>query len=80
MARQTAATKEGKHGVNETGEIIDLDSGVRNRTAYVDPVPGIRDKIPTKFGWGNISEEHNPLLCFSIGTPIDDEIRLKSEV
>ena len=81
MARQTITEKdEGKRVINADGKKIGLVSGVRDGTAYVDPDPGITDKIKAKLGWEDIDEDHYPLKRSQIDTITDDEIRLKEKL
>lgn len=81
MAQRTITEKEeGKRVVNADGETIGVVSGVRNGTAYVDPDPGIGDRIMSMLGWENIDEDDHPLDRDSIDVITDDEIRLMREL
>jgi hypothetical protein len=78
MAQRTITDDdEGKRVVNADGDTIGIVSTVRNETAYVDPDPGITDKIMARFGWDDVDEDHYPLERSTIDTITDDEIRLK---
>lgn len=79
MAQRMITEKdEGKRVVNASGDTIGVVSGVRDGKAYVDPDPGIGDKILSKLGWENIDDDDYPLDGAKIDTITDDEIRLKS--
>nr|WP_049967544.1 hypothetical protein [Haloferax prahovense] len=71
---------EGKRVVNSHGETIGMVSEVKNGTAYVDPDPGITDKIRSKLGWGDADKDNYVLKASRINTVTDDEIRLKSNL
>lgn len=78
MAQRTITEKdEGKRVVNADGDKIGIVSGVRSGRAYVDPDPGIGDKIRSMLGWENIDEDDHPLDNSKIDSITDDEIRLK---
>lgn len=67
---------EGKTVVNQQGESIGLVSGVRGGKAYVDPDPGLADKIKSKLGWEDVDEDDYHLDDDQIDTITDDEVRL----
>lgn len=68
---------EGKRVVNADGEKIGIISGVQNGDAYVDPDPGITDKIMSKLGWEHVDEDDYRLDRSRVERIDDDEIRLK---
>ena len=71
---------EGKKVVNAHGDVIGIVSGVRGGTAYVDPDPGVTDKIMSKLGWSSTDDEDYPLNQSKIDSVTDDEIRLKRDL
>ena len=71
---------EGKKIVNAHGDVIGVVSGVRGGTAYVDPDPGVTDKIMSKLGWSSTDDEDYPLNQSKIDAVTDDEIRLKRDL
>lgn len=71
---------EGKRVVNSTGDTVGMVSDVRSGTAYVDPDPGIGDKVRSKLGWEDADAEDYPLHSSSIDTITDDEVRLKRDL
>jgi len=68
---------EGKRVVNQNSDTVGMISGVRNDTIYVDPDPGLTDKIKSTLGWDDIEEGDYPLKQSHIDTITDDEVRLK---
>lgn len=81
MALQTVTEdEEGKRVVNANGDTIGIVSGVRDGVAYVDPDPGIGDKILSKLGWDNVEEGDYPLDASKIEEVTDEAIHLKRNV
>lgn len=80
MARKFTKKDKGKRVVNADGDRIGIVSGVRSGTAYVDPDPGIGDRILSKLGWDDIDEDDYPLENSRIATITNDEIRLKRDL
>lgn len=79
MAQETITENDkGKRVVDANGETIGIISGVRGGRAYVDPDPGIGDKILSKLGWDDINEGDYPLDRSKIATITDDEIHLNA--
>ncbi|WP_436928001.1 PRC-barrel domain containing protein [Halosimplex amylolyticum] len=78
MADRTTVSDDdqGKPIVDEHGEKIGVVSEVRGGTAYVDPDPGITDKVSSKMGWSSADEDDYPLPTSEIAVVTDDEIRL----
>ena len=78
MARHTVTDDdEGKHVVNQSGDTVGMVSGVRNDALYVDPDPGLTDKVKSALGWDDIESDDYPLKQSRIDTITDDEVRLK---
>ena len=71
---------EGKKVMNAHGDVIGIVSGVKGGTAYVDPDPGVTDKIMSKLGWSSTDDEDYPLNQSKIDAVTDDEIRLKRDL
>ena len=71
---------EGKKVVNAHGDVIGIVSGVRRGTAYVDPDPGVTDRIMSKLKWSSADDEDYPLDQSKIDVVTDDEIRLKRDL
>lgn len=68
---------EGKPVIDAGGEAIGMVEEVREGTAYVDPDPGIVDRIRMKLGWGEADEEDYPIGEENIEEVTDDEVRLR---
>lgn len=71
---------EGKSVVNADGETVGMVTEVSGGTAHVDPDPGIADKIKSKLGWGDTTEDTYPLQEANVDAVTDDEIRLKRDL
>lgn len=69
---------EGKHLVNAAGEKIGLITAVRDNTAFVDPDPGMTDKIKAKLGWDEVGKADYPLKASDIER-INDGVHLRSD-
>ena len=80
MATQITEKEKGKRVVNSDGDTIGIVSGVRSNTAYVDPEPGLTDKLRARLGWEQIKEDDYPLDETKVATITDDEIRLRSDL
>lgn len=68
---------EGKRVLNADGETIGMISGFRGGKAYVDPDPGITDKIMSRLGWEDVDEDHYALDSDMVAQISDDEVHLK---
>lgn len=69
---------EGKSVVrNDT--TVGIVATVEHGTAYVEPDPGLTDKLKAQLGWGDTDEETFPLQEQEITNVTDDEIRLQAE-
>jgi hypothetical protein len=78
MARTRLTEKdEGKRVLNADGETIGMISGFRGGKAYVDPDPGITDKIMSRLGWENVDEDDYTLDSDMVAQISDDEVHLK---
>ena len=71
---------EGKRVVNANGDEIGMVSEVRGGTAYVDPDPGMTDRIKSKLGWGEGDADDYPLDREKIEEVTGDEIRLRRDL
>jgi hypothetical protein len=71
---------EGKRVVNEDGEEIGVVTAVRDGTAYVDPDPGLTEKLTSKLGWADVDEDDYPLPEGSIERITDDEVHIRREI
>ena len=69
----------GKPVVVSTGDKIGMVTGVEGDTAYVDPHPGMTERIMAKLGWGDRGAEDLPLEADRIAAITDDELRLHGD-
>ncbi|WP_225741302.1 hypothetical protein [Halorussus halophilus] len=70
----------GKRVVNASGEKVGVVTKVDEASSmvYVDPNPGIADRIKTRLGWKSRDEEAYSVSAERIEAIEDDEVRLKS--
>jgi hypothetical protein len=68
---------EGKNVVNQDGEMIGMISAFRGGKAYVDPDPGLTDRIKTTLGWEDVDEDSFVLEDDQVHTITDDEVRIR---
>lgn len=66
----------GKSVVNTYGEEIGIVAEVRDGTLYVDPEPGMTEKISSKLGWGDADDDAYPIEADQIETITDDEVKI----
>jgi hypothetical protein len=71
---------EGKTVVSDNGDTIGVISDVRGGQAYVDPDPGVTDKIMSRMGWSDADEEDFALNASQVEEITDDEVRLTSDL
>lgn len=69
--------EEGKPVVDSNGDQIGVVATVDHGTAYVDPDPGLTDKLLAKLGWNDADEEAYPLQEARIQAVTDDQIQLR---
>lgn len=77
MRTNVTEDDEGKEVVQDgetVGRVVDVDHG----TAYVDPDPGITERLLSKLGWADRDEDSYPLQETAIDQVTDDQIRLRS--
>lgn len=71
---------EGKTVINADGEAIGMISGFRGGRAYVDPDPGITDKIMSTLGWNDADDGDYVLESDDVEQISDDEVHLSSHL
>lgn len=71
---------EGKTVVDADGNEVGIVADVEHGTAYVNPDPGLTDKIKANLGWGDQDVDTYPLQEESIASVSDDEIRLRRDL
>jgi hypothetical protein len=75
---RTSVTEEdeGKSVVDHEGNPVGMVEEVSGGKAYVDPEPGIVDRLKIRLGWGNADEEDYALTEKNIQRITDDEVEL----
>lgn len=63
-------------GDEKVGMITEVEHG----TAYVDPDPGITDRIKATLDWGSRDDDTYPLQESRVDTITDDEVRLQHDL
>ena len=71
---------EGKTVINADGEEVGIISGFRGGQAYVDPDPGITDKIMSKLGWQDADEDDYAREADHVEQVTDDEVHLSGDL
>lgn len=69
----------GKPVVTPSGDQLGIVTAVEDRVAYVDPHPGITERIAATLGWGEIDEEDLPLERNRIERITRDEVRVAGD-
>ncbi|WP_313695572.1 PRC-barrel domain containing protein [Halorarum halobium] len=81
MAQRTLSDDDqGKRVVNANGDRIGMISDVRGGTGYVDPDPGMAERIMSKLGWSDRDDDDYPLDESKIDAITGDEVRLKRDL
>ena len=66
---------QGKDVVDETGEQIGIVAEVEGQTAYVDPEPGLTDRLKARMNWGSgHDDEDYPIDASEIKEITDSEV------
>lgn len=77
MARSKLTEEdEGKKVINADGEEIGIISAFRGGQAFVDPDPGLTDKIMSKLGWQDADADDYALDEDHVEQVTDDEVHL----
>jgi hypothetical protein len=77
MAHSFTDDDEGKKVINADGETVGLVSEVTHGTAYVDPDPGIAEKLMSKLGWSDRDDDDYPLQESAVDRVDDDAVHLR---
>jgi len=75
-ARLTASD-EGKRVVNANGDKIGMLTEVRGETAYLDPDPGMTEKVKSMLDMTDADAGDFTISGTAIDTITDDEVRLR---
>ncbi|THE62924.1 hypothetical protein D8Y22_20950 [Salinadaptatus halalkaliphilus] len=73
-----SADDQGKVVVGETGEQIGIVAEVEGQTAYVDPEPGLADRLRARLNWGGHDAEDYPVEAAEINEITDEEVIVES--
>ncbi len=70
---------QGKDVVDESGQQIGMIAEVEGQTAYVDPEPGLTDRLKARMDWGGHGDDDYPVDAAQIVEITDDEVVIRSE-
>ncbi|WP_435553017.1 hypothetical protein [Natrinema sp. CGMCC1.2065] len=70
---------QGKDVVDESGQQIGMVAEVEGQTAYVDPEPGLTDRLKARMNWGGHGGDDYPVEAAQISAITDDEVVIRSE-
>ncbi|ELY75212.1 hypothetical protein [Natrinema gari] len=70
---------QGKDVVDESGQQIGMVAEVEGQTAYIDPEPGLTDRLKARLDWGGHGDEDYPVDSAQILEITDDEVVIQSE-
>lgn len=69
---------QGKDVVDANGEQVGIAVDVEGRTMFVDPHPGLTDRLKARFNWGEPDKDSYPVDADEIAEISDDAIVLRS--
>ena len=67
---------EGKRVVNEAGDELGRITSVEHGEAFVDPDPGLTDRMKASLGWDEADQEDFRLDAQQVEEVTDDEVRV----
>ncbi|MCL7418089.1 MAG: hypothetical protein M8354_09660 [Halalkalicoccus sp.] len=73
----TLTDAEGKTVVDHEGNTVGLVDEVEGGTLYIEPDPGITDRISAALGWADRDDGDRPIETDRIDTVTDDEVVLE---
>lgn len=73
----TLADAEGKTVVDHEGNTVGLVDEVEGETLYVEPDPGLTDRISATLGWADRDDDDRPIEADRVDDVTDDEVVLK---
>lgn len=71
--------EQGKAVVDRAGEQIGIVAEVERQTAYVDPEPGLTDRLKARLNWGSHGDDDYPVDAAEIAEITADEVVLQHE-
>lgn len=78
-AMELSQDDQGKDVVDESGQQIGMVAEVEGQTAYVDPEPGLTDRLKARMDWGGHGDDDYPVESSQILEITDDEVVIRSE-
>ncbi|WP_049900442.1 hypothetical protein [Natrinema sp. J7-1] len=70
---------QGKDVVDESGQQIGMVAEVEGQTVYIDPEPGLTDRLKARLDWGGHGDEDYPVDSAQILEITADEVVVRSE-
>ncbi|QLK25366.1 hypothetical protein HYG81_14925 [Natrinema zhouii] len=77
-AMELSQDDQGKDVVDESGQQIGMVAEVEGQTAYVDPEPGLTDRLKARMDWGGHGDDDYPVESSQILEITDDEVVIRS--
>ncbi|MFD1564765.1 hypothetical protein ACFR99_14585 [Haloarchaeobius amylolyticus] len=71
--------EQGKDVIDDSGQQIGMVAEVEGQTAYIDPEPGLTDRLKARLDWGGHGDEDYPVDASQIKEITDDEVVIHSE-
>jgi len=71
--------EQGKDVIDESGQQIGMVAEVEGQTAYVDPKPGLTDRLKARLDWGSHGDKDYPVDASQIKEITDDEVVIHSD-
>ncbi|QLG50521.1 hypothetical protein [Natrinema halophilum] len=79
MSIELSQDEQGKDVVDENAQQIGMIAEVEGQTAYVDPEPGLTDRLRARMNWGGHGDEDYPIDSSQIKEITDDQVVIRSE-
>ncbi len=76
---ELSSDDQGKDVVDETGQQIGIVAEVEDQTAYIDPEPGLTDRLKARLNWGGHGDDDYPVDSSEINQITDDEVIIESD-
>ncbi|SEQ41905.1 hypothetical protein [Natrinema salaciae] len=70
---------QGKDVVDESGQQIGMVAEVEGQTAYIDPEPGLTDRLKARLNWGGHGDDDYPVESSQIEEITDDEVVIRGQ-
>lgn len=79
MAQTITEDEIGKHVLSEDGDKLGMIASVEGTTAFVEPEPGLIDRVKGAVGWESDSDDLIPISEDAVTDITDDEVHLERE-